>query len=76
MALELLEVAARFVGGAALEVAIVSLFYWPGWLLLRMLTLGHYPPRRPAPHNRAFVAVTGFAAIMVALLSTVPGGWM
>lgn len=37
-----------------------------GWFALRLLTLGHYPPRDGAPHNRDFVA--GFAAVPLVLL--------
>ena len=27
-----------------LGTVIEKLFYWPGWAMLRLLTLGHYPP--------------------------------
>ncbi len=36
---------------------IEKLFYWPGWLLLRLITWGRYPPPRTRPHNRFAVAL-------------------
>lgn len=50
---------------AVIEVVLIKLFYWPGWLVLRCLTLGRYPPAAPeTPHNKGFVAVTGLAACL------------
>jgi hypothetical protein len=51
----------RVIGGA-----IQGLFYWPGWLLLKMLTLGRYPPRQTVDHNRFAVAL--FAVVAMALM--------
>ena len=42
---------------------IEKLFYWPGWALLRLITLGRYPPANGVPHNRFAVAL--FAAITI-----------
>lgn len=50
----------------ALMDAAVSLLYWPGWLILRMLTLGKYPPAQTENHNRYFVASV---AVVMAILS-------
>ncbi|WP_436528365.1 hypothetical protein [Janthinobacterium sp. MDT1-19] len=47
-----------------LGTVIEKLFYWPGWAMLRLLTLAHYPPARGLPHNRFAVAL--FAAVIVA----------
>ena len=47
-----------------LGTVIEKLFYWPGWAMLRLLTLGHYPPARGLPHNRFAVAL--FAAAVIA----------
>ncbi|MDO8064993.1 hypothetical protein [Janthinobacterium sp. SUN206] len=47
-----------------LGTVIEKLFYWPGWAILRLLTLGHYPPARALPHNRFAVAL--FAAVVIA----------
>ena len=46
----------KTVGQFLLEVVFYSLFYWPGWLILRVLTLGKYPPVSSQPHNRYFVS--------------------
>ncbi len=46
----------RTVGDFVLEVLLIGVFYWPGWLILRVLTLGKYPPPRPRPHNQYFVS--------------------
>ena len=45
-----------------------KLFYWPGWAMLRLLTLGHYPPARGLPHNRFAVALFAAAVIASGLL--------
>lgn len=51
---------AKSVLNAALPLWLDRLFtvvcYWPGWRILRILTLGQYPPRVPRRHNREFVA--------------------
>ena len=47
-----------------LGTVIGKLFYWPGWAMLRLFTLGHYPPARDLPHNRFAVAL--FAAVVTA----------
>jgi hypothetical protein len=57
----------------AIEWIIVVIFYWPGWLLLRVLTLGRYPPAGKAPHNRIFVGTFGFFACLIALIMCLPG---
>ena len=46
----------RTVGHFVLELVFYGLFYWPGWLILRVVTLGKYPPPQPQPHNRDFVS--------------------
>lgn len=43
------------------------LFHWPGWLALRVITLGRYPPPRRVPYNRAAVAMFGFTVLVLAL---------
>ncbi|KAB8052731.1 hypothetical protein GCN78_08380 [Janthinobacterium rivuli] len=47
-----------------LGTVIEKLFYWPGWAMLRLLTLGRYPPAKGRPHNRFAVAL--LAAIVIA----------
>ena len=36
------EVVLRVVGNFIAEVLFVGIFYWPGWLVLRVVTLGRY----------------------------------
>lgn len=38
------------------EILIGKIFYWPGWLMLRILSMGRYPPKQSEPHNREAVA--------------------
>lgn len=49
----MLELIAEFL----LNVVLIGVFYWPGWLFLRVLTLGRYPPRGGGKHDPEFVAV-------------------
>lgn len=50
-----------------LEKVLVGIFYWPGWLVLRIVTWGRYPPPSPEPHNETFVAVVGLATPLALL---------
>lgn len=68
------EFVVRVVGSFIVEVVFIGIFYWPGWLLLRAITFGRYPPDKSQPHSKEFVAGVGFIAVVVAVLSTVPGG--
>lgn len=49
---------------------IEKLFYWPGWVLLRIITVGHYPPARGAPHYRHAVALLAAVGTANGLLLT------
>ncbi|GAA5178313.1 hypothetical protein GCM10025771_17360 [Niveibacterium umoris] len=49
------------------EVLLAVLFYWPGWLVLRIVTIGRYPPARNQPHDPVFVAVIGLCAVLAAV---------
>lgn len=62
------EVAVRAVGRLIVDLILTGIFYWPGWLFLRVLTLGRYPPSKATPHNREFVALFGLAVILLAVL--------
>jgi hypothetical protein len=59
----MLELIAEFL----LDVLLIGVFYWPGWLFLRVLTLGRYPPRG-GKHDPEFVAVFGVVLLVVILL--------
>lgn len=49
----LLELLARFV----LEFVFYTVLYGIGWIMLKAITLGHYPPRRTEKHNQELVAL-------------------
>jgi hypothetical protein len=52
---------------------IQAIFYWPGWLLLRVVSLGNYPPEQTVEHNRFAVAVFAIVALML-LVGTISLG--
>lgn len=68
------EFVVRTVGPMILEVVFVPVFYWPGWLVLRVVTLGRYPPVRGMKDEREFVAVIGFAALLLGVTIFFAGG--
>lgn len=59
----LLEAIAWFL----VEVIFIGIFYWPGWLFLRTVTLGRYPQIRDVGHSETFVALVGFTVPLVLL---------
>lgn len=57
---------------ALAQIIFVGIFYWPGWVVLRTVTLGRYPPKKGTKHDPEFVAVVGlafFIAILIAIYS-------
>lgn len=53
---------------ATLEVILVKVFYWPGWLFCKLVTLGFYLPRRDQPHAEDFVALLGLLVFLLPLI--------
>jgi hypothetical protein len=49
------------------QLVLVAVFYWPGWVVLRVVTFGRYPPHKGSKHNEEFVAACGLATLIVAL---------
>jgi hypothetical protein len=49
------------------ETMLKLVFYWPGWLILRAITLNKYPPSQIEKHNRIGVALFGCVAILLAV---------
>ncbi len=49
------------------EILLVGIFYWPGWVVLRILTLGRYPRRRSLD-DAGFVACCGGVATLIVLV--------
>jgi hypothetical protein len=64
---DLIEVTVKEVARFLLESVVKLIFYWPGWLFLRIVTVGRYPPARESPHNEDFVAIAGLAAFIAAV---------
>lgn len=62
-----LQAIAEFITDVLLEYVYCRLFYWPGWLILRVLTLGGYPPVQSKPHNRYLVAGVPFIVLLIAV---------
>ena len=58
------EIVLGTVGEFLVDVLVVGVFYWPGWFILRIVTLGRYPPLQTTPHNREFVATVALAALL------------
>lgn len=75
MALDALaEMAIRVAGQLVIEVLFVGIFYWPGWLILRVITVGRYPPQQSQPHSREFVAMVAFVVFLVGITVYFSGG--
>jgi hypothetical protein len=64
----LLEFIARWAGRFLLNVVFYSVLYPIGWLMLKVVTLGHYPPRYS--HSREFVAIIPLVALAVGITFT------
>lgn len=55
-----------FVARLAMYVLFQFVLYWPGWLVLKIVTLGRYPAsplRREAWYEFELVAVVGMLAV-------------
>lgn len=44
---------------------VYAVFYWPGWLILKIVTFGHYPPAQTVKHNRFAVAVVTIIVLVL-----------
>jgi hypothetical protein len=58
----------RFVGHFIVETLFLGVFYRPGWLILRVITFGRYPPQQGEPHNREAVAMVALAALIAGVV--------
>lgn len=59
----LFELLTRFV----VEFVFYTVLYGIGWIMLKAITLGHYPPPRPGMHNQELVALLPVATLFVGL---------
>ncbi len=55
--LEIIGTLLRLFAYRLLGTLLEKIFYWPGWLLLRLLTLGRYRPAQTTRHDRFAVAL-------------------
>ena len=53
------------IGLAAIDSLFVKVFYWPGRISLKVVTLGKYPPTLDTPHNKELVAVAGLLVFVL-----------
>ena len=53
------------------EILLGIIFYWPGWLMLRILTLGHYPPNQAVQHNRGGVTFFAIVVLIVTVITII-----
>ena len=63
----MLDAIVEFIAKVFLEFVFYMLLYGIGWVMLRTLTLGHYPPPLPARHNEELVAAFPVASILAAV---------
>jgi hypothetical protein len=59
----LFELLARLV----VQFVFYTVLHGIGWLMLKAITLGHYPPPRPEKHNQELVALFPVATLFVGL---------
>lgn len=65
-----------FIGFVLRQLAFVAVFFWPGWLVLNLLTLGRYPSVRKMKRDLDYmeaelIAVLGLLIIVgVVVLAT------
>ncbi len=64
----------RVIGYLFVDFLFNIVFYYTGWLILKLVTLGRYPPKpepygwAPRPHSRGFVIFIGSCAWLVVLI--------
>ena len=63
----MLEALAELVARFVVEFLFYTVFYGIGWVMLKTVTLGRYPPSQPAKHNEELVALFPIATIFVGL---------
>lgn len=59
------ELFLRTVGAFLLEVLLLRIGYWPGWLILKILTFGAYPPPKSREHNQYYIGGVPYLALLV-----------
>ena len=46
---------------------LIAIFYWPGRLILRVVSKGRYPPSGNKTHNIEFVSLVALAIFLIVL---------
>ncbi len=52
---------------AIAPLVLIAIFYWPGRLVLRLITNGRYPPPDAKDHNVELVALVAIALCLAGL---------
>lgn len=63
----MIEIIGEFLAYVLVDLVFVGIFYWPGWLILRVISFGRYPPARDQGHNKEFVAAVALVVLISAL---------
>ncbi|HEX5804650.1 MAG TPA: hypothetical protein VFY24_16670 [Azospira sp.] len=64
----LFELIAKFL----VELLFYTVLYGVGWAMLKMVTLGRYPPPPPQKHNEELVALLPVATLFVGITLAFP----
>ena len=51
-----LDAIVEAIGNVIIDYVLPRVLYWPGWVILKIITFGRYPPPQSQPHNREYVA--------------------
>jgi hypothetical protein len=64
-----LDAIVEAIGNVIIDYVFHRVFYWSGWVVLKVITFGRYPPPQSQSHNRDFVAV--FFLILLGIGATI-----
>ncbi len=63
----MLDALLEFIAKFLVEIVFYTVLYGIGWVMLRAITLGRYPPAHPQKHNDQLVALFPVAALFIGL---------
>lgn len=61
---EIAEGIFKFIARLVIEVVLEIVCYWVGKVVLRIITLGKYPPPQAQDHSESFVASIGLVTLV------------
>jgi hypothetical protein len=61
----MLDALAEIVVRLVVEIVFSTILYSIGWVMLKVITLGHYPPPPPKKHNEGLVALFPIATFFI-----------